>query len=154
LFNPLVVAISLIVGGFIIFWAEARKTEPKVNAIEDIRWHHALLIGFAQCFAMIPGTSRSGSTIIGGMFTGLSRQTATEFSFFLAMLTLFGAAIYDGWKHHHLLSQQDILAIVIGFAAAFVSALFVVRALVRFIANHTFRAFAWYRIGLGLLILV
>jgi len=154
LFNPMVVAAALVIGGFIIIAVERRTTPPYIHATTDMTWRHALTIGIAQCFAMIPGTSRSGATIIGGLLSGLSRQAATEFSFFLAMPTMLGAATYDLWKHHHLIDPNDFLAIVIGFVAAFASALLVVQALVRFIANHTFRVFAWYRIGLGGLILL
>lgn len=154
LFNPLVVAIALIVGGVILMLAERHATEAKVTRIEDITWGRALGIGIAQCFAMIPGTSRSGSTIVGGLLAGLSRQAATEFSFFLAMPTMLGAAVYDGYRHRDLLEQNDLFLIALGFCAAFLTALLVVRALVAFIASHSFRVFAWYRIALGSLILL
>lgn len=154
LFSPLVVAIALIIGGVILILAERHASTPKVTRIEDITWGRALGIGIAQCFAMIPGTSRSGATIVGGLFAGLSRQAATEFSFFLAMPTMLGAAVYDGYRHRDLLSGDDVLLIAIGFSAAFVTALFVVRALVQFIASHSFRVFAYYRIALGSLILL
>lgn len=154
LFNPLVVAIALIVGGVILMLAEKHATDAKVTRIEDITWGRALGIGIAQCFAMIPGTSRSGSTIVGGLLAGLSRQAATEFSFFLAMPTMLGAAVYDGYKHRDLLQQDDLFLIALGFVAAFLTALLVVRALVAFIASHSFRVFAYYRIALGTLILL
>ncbi|HVK99094.1 MAG TPA: undecaprenyl-diphosphate phosphatase [Dongiaceae bacterium] len=154
LFNPLVVAIALIVGGVILMLAERHATEAKIPRIEDITWLRALGIGIAQCFAMIPGTSRSGSTIVGGLLAGLSRQAATEFSFFLAMPTMLGAAVYDGYKHRDLLNQDHLVLIAIGFVAAFITALLVVQALVKFVANHSFRVFAWYRIALGSLILI
>lgn len=154
LFNPLVVAIALIVGGVILMLAEQHAGEAKVTRIEDITWGRALGIGIAQCFAMIPGTSRSGSTIVGGLLAGLSRQAATEFSFFLAMPTMLGAALYDGYRHRDLLQADDLLLIALGFGAAFLTALLVVRALVAFIASHSFRVFAYYRIGLGTLILL
>ena len=154
LFDPRVVAVALIVGGVILMLAERHAAEAKVTRIEDITWKKALGIGIAQCFAMIPGTSRSGATIVGGLLSGLSRQAATEFSFFLAMPTMLGAAVYDGYRHRHLLDQDDFVLIALGFVAAFVTALLVVRALVQFIANHSFRVFAWYRIGLGSLILL
>lgn len=154
LFNPLVVAIALIVGGVILMLAEQHAGEAKVTRIEDITWGRALGIGIAQCFAMIPGTSRSGSTIVGGLLAGLSRQAATEFSFFLAMPTMLGAALYDGYRHRDLLHADDLLLIALGFGAAFLTALLVVRALVAFIASHSFRVFAYYRIGLGTLILL
>ncbi|GAA4334850.1 undecaprenyl-diphosphate phosphatase [Pigmentiphaga soli] len=154
LFRPSVVAVALIVGGIIILLVE-RKPQGEVRTphIGEVTWVQALLIGLAQCVAMIPGTSRSGATIIGGMAAGLKRTTATEFSFFLAMPTMLGAAVYDGWKNHALLTDNDMMAISIGFLAAFLAALVVVRALMRFVANHTFRVFAWYRIALGLAIL-
>jgi undecaprenyl-diphosphatase len=154
LFNPTVVAIALIAGGFIILMVERYKGAGLTKDMNQISWRQALGIGLAQCIAMIPGTSRSGATIVGGMLSGLSRQTATEFSFFLAMLTMLGAATYDLFRHHHLLSQDDFSAIAIGFIMAFFSALLVVSALVRFITRHSFRVFAWYRIGLGLVILL
>jgi len=154
LFSPLVVAWALVLGGLILLWVEGRPVQPAVHDTRGIGWRQALAIGVAQCFAMIPGTSRSGATIVGGLLAGLSRPVAAEFSFFLAMPTMLGAAVYDGWRHHHLLTGSDAVAIAAGFFAAFVSALLVVRALVQFIATHTFRVFAWYRIALGLLLLV
>ncbi|MDP1524351.1 MAG: undecaprenyl-diphosphate phosphatase [Rhodocyclaceae bacterium] len=154
LFDPAVVSAALIIGGIIILLVERRTTPPRIQTMDQMTWRHGLAIGFAQCVAMIPGTSRSGATIIGGMLTGLSRQTATEFSFFLAMPTMLGAATYDAWKHQHLLNANELLAISVGFTAAFVTALVVVKALIRFIATHTLSVFAWYRIGLGGLIAV
>lgn len=153
LFNPHVVAIALIAGGLIILAVERHQADPAVKDTSQIRWKHALGIGVAQCVAMIPGTSRSGATIVGGMLSGLSRQTATEFSFFLAMPTMLGAASYDLFRNFHLLSQNDISAIAAGFIAAFISALIVVSALVRFIARHSLRIFAWYRIVLGCILI-
>jgi undecaprenyl-diphosphatase len=152
LFDPAVVAGALVVGGIIILLVERRTTPPRIQTVDRMTWRHGVAIGAAQCIALIPGTSRSGATIIGGMLAGLSRQTATEFSFFLAMPTMLGAATYDAWKHQHLLKADDLVAIGVGFAAAFVSALLVVKALIRFIANHSLSIFAWYRIGLGSLI--
>ena len=154
LFNPQVVATALIVGGLIIFWAESRTARPRAFALEQIGWRQALGVGLAQCVAMIPGTSRSGATIIGGMFAGLSRQTATEFWFFLAIPTMLGAATFDAYSHYELLDTRDLGAIAAGFCAAFISALLVVNALVKFVARHSLRVFAWYRIGLGLVILL
>src|SRR5690606_11106540 len=113
----------------------------------------ALVVGFAQSVAMVPGTSRSGATIIGGMLAGIQRKTATEFSFFLAMPTMLAATVYDFYKHGAVLSDQHLLVIVIGFVAAFVSDMIVVRALLNFVARHTYRPFAWYRIGLGAVVL-
>lgn len=154
LFNPTSVAIAFIVGGFIILWAEKRDHIVRVSDMDAIKPIDALKIGLAQCAALIPGTSRSGATIIGGLLFGLSRTTATQFSFFLAIPTIFAATLYDGWKHRDLLSTTDIPLFVIGFVAAFISALFAVRALLKFIANHSFIVFAWYRIIFGVLILL
>ena len=147
-FHPGVVAAALITGGFIILWVEGRDKTPHVHTIENIGWKQATGIGLAQCVAMIPGTSRSGATIIGGMLSGVSRQAATEFSFFLAMPTMLGAAVYDASRHYHLLTMDDIGAI----AAGSIAVLFVVNAMIRFVARHSLRVFAWYRIALGLLI--
>ncbi len=153
LFRPSVVAVALIIGGLIILLVERRpQSEAKTPNMSEITWVQALLIGLAQCLAMIPGTSRSGATIIGGMAAGLKRTTATEFSFFLAMPTMLGASVYDAWKNHDVLTNNDVTAIAIGFVAAFFAALLVVRALMRFVATHSYRVFAWYRIALGLLI--
>jgi undecaprenyl-diphosphatase len=149
LFSPEVVAGALIVGGVIILWVERRTAAPSTHEIEAIGWKQAVGIGLAQCVAMIPGTSRSGATIIGGMLSGVSRQAATEFSFFLAIPTMLGAATYDGWRNFHLLDSNDFSAIVVGFIAAFIAALCVVKALVWFVARHSLRIFAWYRIVLG-----
>lgn len=154
LFSPLVVAFALIIGGFIIFAVEGRKFEPKTIEATDINLKQAILIGFAQCLAMIPGTSRSGATIIGGMLSGLSRKAATEFSFFLAMPTMLGAATYDLIRNANVLTTDNMMNIAVGFIAAFIAALFVVKALVKFVEKHTLRVFAWYRIILGLLILI
>ncbi|QBY53063.1 undecaprenyl-diphosphate phosphatase [Cupriavidus oxalaticus] len=154
LFHPPVVAAALIVGGLVILWVERRRPVPRIHTIEDFGWKQAIGIGFAQCVAMIPGTSRSGATIIGGMLSGVSRQAATEFSFFLAIPTMLGAASYDAMRHYHLLSMADLWAIAAGFTAAFISALFVVNAMIRLVARHSLQVFAWYRIALGLLIAV
>ncbi|GLC93582.1 undecaprenyl-diphosphatase 2 [Cupriavidus sp. TA19] len=154
LFDPAVVATALIVGGLIILWVERRKAVPRIHTIEDFGWKQAIGIGFAQCVAMIPGTSRSGATIVGGMLSGVSRQAATEFSFFLAIPTMLGAATYDAMRHYHLLRTEDLWAIAAGSIAAFISALFVVNAMIRLVARHSLRVFAWYRIALGLLIAV
>ncbi len=158
-FQPAVVVVTLIVGGLIMLWVErARKpdqadaTRITANTLESISWKQALIVGFAQCLAMIPGTSRSGSTIIGGMLAGIERKTATEFSFFLAMPTMLAAASYDMYKNAGLISQADMMAIAVGFVTAFFSALFVVRAILSFISKHTYRAFGWYRIVLGIVV--
>jgi undecaprenyl-diphosphatase len=156
LFQPAVVAATLVIGGLIILWVERQPTPHAVEGpqVERMTWGQALAVGIAQCVAMIPGTSRSGATIVGGMLAGLNRQTATEFSFFLAMPTMLGAAVYDGWKHRAMLGSHDMVAIGVGFIAAFLSAMLVVKALVRFVASHSLNVFAWYRIALGLAIAV
>jgi len=153
LFNPITVATALVVGGVIMLWAERREHSVQVDHVDDMRWSHALKIGFVQCLAMIPGTSRSGSTIIGGLLFGLSRKAATEFSFFLAMPTMVGAAVYSGYKYRDLFQPSDLPVFAIGFVTSFIFAMIAVRALLKFIANHSYAAFAWYRIVFGLLIL-
>ncbi|AVD90213.1 MULTISPECIES: undecaprenyl-diphosphate phosphatase [unclassified Pseudomonas] len=153
LFNPITVAAALVVGGFIMLWAERRDHRVEVDHVDDMRWSHALKIGFIQCLAMIPGTSRSGSTIIGGLIFGLSRKAATEFSFFLAMPTMVGAAVYSGYKYRDLFQPSDLPVFAIGFVTSFIFAMIAVRGLLKFIANHSYAVFAWYRIAFGLLIL-
>lgn len=154
LFHPIPVAIALIVGGVIILWAEQRKHIVDVDHIEDMNWKHALKVGLIQCLALIPGTSRSGATIIGGLLFGLSRKAATEFSFFLAIPIMFAATFYDVFKHREFLHFDDIGMFSIGFVASFISALLAVRGLLRFISNHDFTVFAWYRIMFGIIILI
>jgi len=154
LFNPIVVASALIIGGVLILWAERRKHVIRATSVDDITWKDALKVGFAQALAMIPGTSRSGATIIGGLFFGLSRKTAAEFSFFLAIPTMFAATAYDVFKNRDLFSAEDIGIFAVGGAASFVSALLAVRGLIRFISRHDFTVFAWYRIVFGLLVLL
>lgn len=154
LFNPLTVGLALVVGGLLILLIERRQYAPRIQTVDEMSWRDALKVGCAQCLAMIPGTSRSGATIMGGLVFGLSRKAATEFSFFLAMPTMLGAATYDTYRNWELLNTEDIGLLSIGFAAAFVSALLAVKALIRFVSNHSFAPFAWYRIGFGLLILV
>ncbi|AIL61900.1 undecaprenyl-diphosphate phosphatase [Pseudomonas alkylphenolica] len=153
LFNPITVAAALVVGGVIMLWAERRQHVIKVDQVDDMRWSDALKIGFVQCLAMIPGTSRSGSTIIGGLLFGLSRKAATEFSFFLAMPTMVGAAVYSGYKYRDLFQPGDFPVFAIGFVVSFIFAMIAVRGLLRFIANHSYAMFAWYRIVFGLIIL-
>ena len=157
LFAPVPVAAAFIAGALVILWAErrqrARPDSVRIRSVDELSWTDALKIGCAQAFALIPGTSRSGATIIGGMLFGLSRQAATEFSFFLAIPTLFAATGYDLVKNRHLLSTGDLSMIAVGFAVAFVSAFFTIRALLRYVAHHDFVPFAWYRIAFGLLIL-
>ena len=154
LFSPIVVACALIIGGLIIFAVEARKFEPKTIEATDITIKQAIIVGFAQCVAMIPGTSRSGATIIGGMLAGLSRKAATEFSFFLAMPTMLGAATYDLIRNADVLTSDNMINIAVGFVAAFIAALLVVKALVKFVEKHTLRGFAWYRVVLGVILLI
>ncbi|MEZ2305879.1 undecaprenyl-diphosphate phosphatase [Paraburkholderia sp. RCC_158] len=161
LFSPVPVAFALVVGGVVILWAEARQRgqggegkAARVHDVDDMTPMDALKVGLAQCFALIPGTSRSGSTIIGGMLFGLDRRVATEFSFFLAIPIMFGATAYELYKDWHLLSVDALGIFALGFVAAFVSAFLCVRWLLRYIAGHDFTAFAWYRIGFGLLILL
>ncbi|QTT89071.1 undecaprenyl-diphosphate phosphatase [Pseudomonas chlororaphis] len=153
LFNPITVATALVVGGVIMLWAERRQHEIHANTVDEINWKDALKVGFAQCLAMIPGTSRSGSTIIGGLLFGLSRKTATEFSFFLAMPTMVGAAVYSGYKYRNLFQPDDLPVFAIGFITSFIFAMIAVRGLLKFIASHSYAAFAWYRIAFGLVIL-
>lgn len=154
LFNPITVASALVIGGVVMLWAERRKHSIDVESVDDMSWKHALKVGCAQCLAMIPGTSRSASTIIGGLLFGLSRKAATEFSFFLAMPTMVGAAAYSGYKHRALFENgTDLPVFAVGFVTSFVFAMLAVRALLKFIANHSYAVFAWYRIGFGLLIL-
>jgi undecaprenyl-diphosphatase len=156
LFNPVAVAVALIAGAVAIFAIErwyARQGAPRVATVEDMSWKDALKVGLAQCLALVPGTSRSGATIMGGMVFGLSRQAATQFSFFLAVPIMFAATGYEIYKSRHLLGADDVPVFATGFAAAFVAALLAVKTLVRYVANHDFRAFAWYRIALGLAVL-
>lgn len=154
LFNPLVVAFMLIFGGVLILWAERRVHQVTAEEVDEMSWKQALKVGFAQCFAMIPGTSRSGATIIGGLFFGLSRKTAAEFSFFLAIPTMFGATALSVFKHRHEFFLADFPVIAVGFVMAFIVALLVVKALVHYISKHDFTIFAWYRIAFGTLILL
>ncbi|WP_407309273.1 undecaprenyl-diphosphate phosphatase [Pseudomonas sp. nanlin1] len=153
LFNPITVAIALVVGGVIMLWAEQRNHVIRVEQVDDMHWSDALKVGMAQCLAMIPGTSRSGSTIIGGLLFGLSRKAATEFSFFLAMPTMVGAAVYSGFKYRHLFQPADFPVFAIGFVVSFIFAMIAVRGLLKFIASHSYAVFAWYRIVFGLVIL-
>lgn len=154
LFNPVTVAVALILGGLVMLWAERREHSVKVDEVDQMRWTDALKIGCAQCLAMIPGTSRSGSTIIGGLLFGLSRTAATEFSFFLAMPTMVGAAVYSGYKYRHLFEARDLPVFALGFVVSFIFAMIAVQGLLTFIARHSYAVFAWYRIGFGLLILL
>jgi undecaprenyl-diphosphatase len=154
LFHAVPVALAFIVGGFIILWVE-RSLHPRVRVerVDDMTWRDALKVGFAQAFALIPGTSRSGATIIGGMLFGLSRKAATEFSFFLAVPTLVAAGAYDFWKNRALFDKGDVPLFAIGSIAALASAFLCVRWLLRYIATHDFTLFAWYRIAFGVAVL-
>lgn len=154
LFNPLVVASALMIGGVLILWAERRKHTVSTETIDDLSWRRALAIGFAQALAMIPGTSRSGATIIGGLFLGLSRKAAAEFSFFLAIPTMFAATAYDLYKNWALFSVSDLPLFLVGGVASFVSALIAVRTLIKFVSRHDYTVFAWYRIVFGGLVLL
>jgi undecaprenyl-diphosphatase len=149
LFHPVPVAAAFVLGGLMILWAERRRHEIRVWHVDEMSWLDALKVGCAQCLALIPGTSRSGATIIGGLLFGLSRQVAAEFSFFLAVPTLIAAGAYDLYKHREMLSAGDAGVFGLGAAAAFVSALLCVRWLLRYISSHGFSAFAWYRIAFG-----
>jgi undecaprenyl-diphosphatase len=153
LFHPIPVALAFIVGAFVILWAERREHRVRVERVEDMTWLDALKVGFAQAVALIPGTSRSGATIIGGMLFGLSRKAATEFSFFLAIPTLIIAGAYELIKFRQLFHAADLGLLLVGMAASFVSALLAVRALLRYISTHDFTAFAWYRIAFGVVVL-
>ncbi|QHE75905.1 undecaprenyl-diphosphate phosphatase [Hydrogenophaga sp. PBL-H3] len=157
LFNPLVVALGFIVGGVVILWAERRQERgvaPRIESVDDVRWTDALKVGLVQCAALVPGVSRSGATIIGGLLLGFSRKAATEFSFFLAIPVLFGAAAYDLYKSRALLSTADIPLFAVGLFFSWLSAWICVRWLLRFVASNTFAPFAWYRIAFGALILL
>ena len=155
LFNPITVAIALVVGGFVILWIEKRmqKQPARVQGVDNMRPKDALMVGVAQCFALIPGTSRSGSTIMGGMLWGIERKTATEFSFFLAVPMMVAATVYDVYKSWSLFQLHDLGLIAVGFVAAFVSGLFAVRSLLKFVSTRNYVPFAYYRIVFGLLIL-
>jgi len=154
LFHAVPVALAFIVGGVIILLVERRSFQPRVESAQSMTWLDALKVGIAQCFALIPGTSRSGATIIGGMLFGLSRKAATEFSFFLAVPTLIAAGLYDLWKHRDLLSAADAPVFGVGAIVSFVSAFVVIRWLIRYVAAHDFKPFAWYRIAFGLVVLL
>ncbi|WP_354682203.1 undecaprenyl-diphosphate phosphatase [Cupriavidus necator] len=173
LFNPISVALAFIVGGVVILlaeWRDARRGTvshpqgnalleaakagaPRIESVDDLDWRDALKVGVAQCFALVPGTSRSGATIIGGMLFGLSRKVATEFSFFLAIPVIFGATVYELYKARALLNGDDFGIFAVGFVFAFLSAFLCVRWLLRFVATHDFKPFAWYRIAFGIVVL-
>jgi len=154
LFKPVPVALAFIVGGLIILWVDRGNRSARVESAQDMTALDALKVGFAQCFALIPGTSRSGATIIGGMLFGLSRRAATEFSFFLAVPTLIAAGAYDAWKNRGLFSASDAGMWAVGLVVSFASAFLVIRWLIRYVATHDFRWFAWYRIAFGIAVLL
>jgi undecaprenyl-diphosphatase len=157
LFTPVVVASTFILGGFIILWAERRQqknpTLARIHDVESMTPMDALKVGMAQCLAMIPGTSRSGATIIGGMLLGLSRKAATDFSFYLAIPTLIGAGVYSLYKERALLSLADLPLFGVGLVLSFISAWLCIGWLLRFISTHSFTGFAYYRIVFGLVVL-
>ncbi|WP_337840275.1 undecaprenyl-diphosphate phosphatase [Rheinheimera sp.] len=153
LFNPITVATMLVLGGLVILYAERRQHQVRIHDVDDISWKDALKVGCAQVISMIPGTSRSGATIIGGLFFGFDRKVAAEFSFFLAVPTMFAATFYDIFKHRDLLSAADLPIFAVGFVTAFLAALVAVRTFVRFVSNHSYEVFAWYRIAFGGVIL-
>ncbi|MCH8621095.1 undecaprenyl-diphosphate phosphatase [Undibacterium sp. TS12] len=162
LFAPVPVALAFIIGGIIILFVERKQagadthdsSHARIQSVDDMTLLDALKIGLAQSLALIPGTSRSGATIIGGMLFGLSRKAATEFSFFLAIPTLFGATVYSLYKAREDLSMADLPMFSLGTVAAFISAFFCVRWLLRYISSHNFNVFAWYRIAFGIMILI
>ena len=157
LFTPTVVASTFILGGLIILWAERRQARnpgaARIMDADDMSPLDALKVGLVQCLAMVPGTSRSGATIIGGMLLGLSRKAATDFSFYLAIPTLIGAGAYSLYKERALLSLADLPMFMVGLVFSFLSAWLCVRWLLRFISTHSFVGFAWYRIVFGLVVL-
>ncbi|MET3131099.1 undecaprenyl-diphosphatase [Oxalobacteraceae bacterium GrIS 1.11] len=158
LFAPVPVALAFIIGGVIILLVErhakANPVSVRIQSVDDMTVLDALKVGLAQAFALIPGTSRSGASIIGGMMLGLSRKAATEFSFFLAIPTLLGATVYSLYKERDLLSMADLPLFSLGTVAAFASAFLCVRWLLRYISSHDFTVFAWYRIVFGLVVVV
>jgi undecaprenyl-diphosphatase len=158
LFTPVVVATTFIIGGFIILWAEKRQqtnaSAVRVNSVDEMTSMDALKVGLVQCLALVPGTSRSGATIIGGMLLGLSRKAAMDFSFFLAMPTLIGAGVYSLYKERAVLSMADIPMFSVGLLFSFISAWICVRWLLRYISSHSFVPFAYYRIAFGLVVLI
>lgn len=153
LFQPVPVALAFILGGVFILWAERRQHVVRIESVDDLTWKDAIKLGLAQAFALIPGTSRSGATIVGGLFFGLSRKAATEFSFFLAIPTLILASLYELWKERALLNADDIGMWAAGFVFAFISAFLCVRWLLRYISSHDFSIFAWYRIVFGVIVI-
>jgi undecaprenyl-diphosphatase len=155
LFTAAVVATTFILGGFVILWAEKRtQVAARIHDVDEMTPWDALKVGLVQCLAMIPGTSRSGATIIGGMLLGLSRKAATDYSFYLAIPTLIGAGAYSLYKERALLSMADLPMFLVGLLFSFISAWICVRWLLRYISTHSFTPFAWYRIAFGIVVLV
>jgi len=154
LFSPLTVAAALVVGGFAILAVERWRPAERIATVDDMPWRSALGVGIAQILSLFPGVSRSGATIMGGMGIGLSRQAATEFSFFLAIPVMFAATIYDLVKSRDLLTAAALPMMAVGFVTAFLAAIVVVKAFVRFVSGHSFHGFAWYRIVFGGILLV
>ncbi len=152
LFSPLVVAITLVVGGLIILFVERQRLKFEVQTMEAMGWRHAIWVGVAQVLSLIPGVSRAGATIIGGMLAGMNRPSATQFSFYLSLPTMFAASFYSLFKARHLLTATDALPFAVGFVAAFISALLVVRAFINFVQRHDFSGFGYYRIAAGVVI--
>lgn len=154
LFAPIPVAIALVVGGVLILWAERRQHSGRITELEQLNWRHALRIGFFQCLALIPGTSRSAATILGGLLTGLDRKTAAEFSFFVAIPVMFAATGYKLLDARDPIAQAEAISLITSSVVSFLAALLAIRFLVRFVSRHSFAMFAWYRIVFGGLILV
>jgi undecaprenyl-diphosphatase len=158
LFTPQVVATTFILGGLLILWAERWHARTpgaaRIASVDDMSPGDALKVGLVQCLALVPGTSRSGATIIGGMFLGLSRRAATDFSFYLAIPTLIGAGAYSLYKDRAMLSVTDLPMFAVGLLFAFLSAWLCIRWLIRYVATHSFVPFAWYRIVFGLVVLL
>ncbi len=154
LFKPIPVALALVIGGVIILWAEKRKHVERIATVDDIRPVDAGKVGLIQVLALIPGTSRSAATILGGLFMGMSRRAATEFSFFIAIPTLLGATAYELWKARHTLSAETAAPIALSSVIAFISALISIRFLLRFISRHSLSVSAWYRLVFGDIVLL
>lgn len=154
LFNPMTVAGALILGGFVILWLESRQRPVKVESVDDMTWQDALKVGLAQSVAMFPGVSRAGATIMGGLYIGMSRKAATEFSFFLAIPTMVAATTYDLYKNYGYFSSEQWVLLVVGFVCAFASAFVVVKTFLDYVARHSFRPFAYYRIVFGTFVLL
>jgi undecaprenyl-diphosphatase len=154
LFNPIIVSFALVIGGFVLLYLDKKFTKPKIFQIENISLRQGFIVGAIQCLAMIPGVSRSGATIMGGLFMGFDKRTAAEFSFLLAIPTMLGAASYDLYKNHANMSGHDYGLIAVGLISSFITALFVVRYMIRLVTKYGFAPFAYYRIGLGSFMLI